>query len=289
MPEFQALHFKAPDGLALYARRYDPPSPSGKAPVVCLHGLTRNSKDFEDVAPAIAAQGRMVIVPDVRGRGRSARDPNPGNYNPGVYAGDLAALRAHLDLGSFIAIGTSMGGLISMAFNAANPGALAGLVLNDIGPVIEEAGLERIRSYVGGGGPFATWTDAIAAVQANNSDAFPGVTDAGFWLAFARRQCVQGEDGLIRFDYDPAIATALRDNPGQPAPDLWPLFEALEKLPVLVVRGALSDILSAGTVEAMHARNAGLKDVTVPGVGHAPMLTEPEALDALTGFLESVD
>lgn len=274
-----------PDGLRLFFR--DHPGPAGRVPVVCLHGLTRNGADFEDVAPRLAAAGRRVLVPDVRGRGRSGRAADPDSYRLPVYVADLRALLAAEGIGRCIVVGTSMGGLIGMMFGAAAPDMLAGLVLNDIGPEIDPAGLARIAGYAGRLGPVRDWPAAIAATREINAAALPDLGEED-WARFARRTWRAGEDGLLRPDHDPAIARGLSTGGAAP-PDLWPLFDALAGIPVLVLRGETSDILAADTVRRMRRRHPGCEAVDIPGRGHAPTLDEPDARAALATWLAARD
>lgn len=276
------------EGLRLYARDYPAASVADGAglPIVCLHGLTRNSADFEDVAPWLAAMGRRVLVPDVRGRGRSDRDPDPQRYNPAVYAGDVLALLAACGVERAVFVGTSMGGLITMMVNALAPSRVAAAVLNDVGPELSLVGLTRIAGYVGQAGPFADWEAAAAAVARSNAVAFPDHGPAD-WAAFARRLCRETAEGRIELDYDPAIAAATPP-PTEP-PDLWPLFEPLATgRQVMVIRGALSDIFDAPIASRLAARAPQVRQAVVAGVGHAPMLTEPAARAALADFLAGV-
>ena len=276
------------DGLRLFARDYAGVSGEAKPPVVLVHGLTRNSRDFEDLAPVIASWGRRVIAPDVRGRGRSDRDPNPLNYHPGVYAADVAALLDKLGVARAQFLGTSMGGLITMALATFRGELIAGAVLNDVGPVIATEGLERISAYVGQPADVADWSGAAAYVKANNAHALPHYDDAA-WARMARRVFRDDVAGRPELDYDLRIADAIRAAAGAPAPDLWPYFDALATgRRLLVVRGATSDLLDAATVEAMRARAPQVAAVEVPGVGHAPMLDEPEALAAIRAHLDAV-
>ena len=272
--------YETDDGLRLYYRDY--PGAHDRVPVLCLHGLTRNSADFEDLAPHLAST-RRVLALDVRGRGRSDRDPDPGRYHAGTYVGDVAGLLAALGIERVILVGTSMGGIIGMIHGAAHPGGLAGLVLNDIGPEIDPAGLARIAGYVGRGGPVASWKEAAAAVRAINGIAFPDADDA-FWDRFARRTYREEAQGRIVPAYDPRIADAMADAGAAPA-DMWPIFDLLKDIPILVIRGARSDILSADTLSAMQQRHPDLESVTVPGRGHAPALDEPSARAAIDSFL----
>jgi pimeloyl-ACP methyl ester carboxylesterase len=279
------------DGLALYARDYAPLLPETGLPVICLHGLTRNSRDFEIIAPRIAALGRRVVVPDMRGRGQSANDPDPAHYAPVVYAQDVLKLMEAFSIAKAVFVGTSMGGLVTMVIAATAPARIAASVLNDVGPRLEPAGLSRIASYVGHVQPLASWREAAEAARATNGSAFPErVDDDAFWLAFARRTFRTRDDGQIELDYDPHIALAFADfDADAPAADLTPYFEALARTPVLSIRGGLSDILSADGAAHMQRLSANVAGVTIDNIGHAPMLDEPEAWDALLDFLARVE
>lgn len=289
MSGFTEDYFTAPDGVRTWWRRYEAEVESDALPVLCLHGLTRNSRDFAELAPKIAAAGRDVVAIDTRGRGRSDRDPNPANYAYPVYVDDVSGLLDALGWDRVVTVGTSMGGLISMFLAAQRPGLIAGAVINDIGPELDPRGLARITGYVGGSAVFADWDAAAAATRAINGAAFPNETGDVFWQDFARRIGRETETGEVVFDYDPAIAEAFKSAPDAPAPDLWPVFDALAAAPVLLVRGAITDLLSEQTVAAMTARQAHLKVATVPDVGHAPLLTEPEAWSAIEAFLSEID
>ncbi len=284
------------DGLELHACDYAAASGPVRLPVICLHGLTRNARDFELLAPRLAAAGRRVVALDVRGRGRSAWDPQPARYVPAVYARDVLALMDGLGIARALFIGTSMGGLITMLVAAFRPSAVAGAVLNDIGPELAPEGLARIVSYTGKGPAVTTWADAAAYARFINGAAFPHYGEAD-WQAFASRMFVE-KDGVPVLGYDPDIAQAFKPPPplpeGQPAPpppDLWPLFTGLAKTPegverpLLTVRGALSDLLAPATVEGMQTIAPHMALAEVPGVGHAPMLDEPEALAAIDVFV----
>jgi pimeloyl-ACP methyl ester carboxylesterase len=278
------------DELALYVRDYAPLAPETGLPVICLHGLTRNSRDFEVIAPRIAALGRRVLVMDVRGRGKSANDPDPAHYVPTVYAQDVIAMMDQLGAPRAVFVGTSMGGLITMVLALTAPDRIVAGVLNDVGHKVNPAGLARIAGYVGATRPVANWDEAADVCRSTNGEAFPGrADDERFWQSFARRVFHQRDDGLLELDYDPHIALAFIDTSDAPAPDLTPLFQALAQRPVLSVRGALSDILTEDGVEAMRAIKPDLEVATVANVGHAPLLDEPEAWDAILDFLARVE
>jgi pimeloyl-ACP methyl ester carboxylesterase len=284
MSAFAERFWTSSDGLRLFARDYAGADGDARLPVICLHGLTRNSKDFEEVAPAIAAQGRRVLALDVRGRGRSDRDPNPANYHVGTYAADVSALTDALGIAQAVFVGTSMGGLITMTLAALMPAKVAAAILNDIGPELHPDGIVRIASYVGKPASIATWEDAAAYARSTNGAAFPHYADED-WLRFARR-ILKEEDGRPALDYDPAIASAVA--PGA-LPDLWPLFTALAAgRPLALIRGGISDLITADIAERMRTAAPGMEVTDVPGVGHAPMLTEPEAVAAMRRFLGAV-
>lgn len=273
------------DGLALYARDYAPMPPETGLPVVCLHGLTRNSRDFEIIAPRIASLGRRVIAPDMRGRGHSANDPDPAHYVPAVYAQDVLTLLDALSVPQAIFVGTSMGGIITMVLAAIANQRVAGAALNDIGIKVNMDGLRRIQSYVGRGNPLPDWNAAAEMVKSVNAGSFPSRTDdAAFWDAMARR-AFREQNGEVVADYDPMIALAFADLDSAPPIDLTPLFQNLVAKPALLLRGGISDLLSGDTVQEMRALKHDLEAIEVPGIGHAPMLDEPEAWDALLDFL----
>lgn len=271
------------DRLDLVARDY--PGDAGAPVVLAMHGLTRNAADFEPLVAHLAGSYR-VIVPDQRGRGLSQCDPDPENYRQDVYAADMLALLDGLEIASAALIGTSMGGLMAMVMHALRPSLAKAIVLNDIGPVLDQAGLTRIQGYVGPGGSMANWEHAAARTQAINGTAFPDY-EPDDWAAFARRIARENADGTVAFAYDPAIARSMAgDEPSTVPPDLWPLWDGMDGVPVLVVRGALSDLLSAETVAEMAQRHSGpYANVEVPRVGHAPILDEPIALNAIKAFL----
>jgi pimeloyl-ACP methyl ester carboxylesterase len=274
---------RSADGLGLFVRDYAPLQPALGLPVICLHGLTRNSADFEVVAPRIAALGRRVIAMDVRGRGRSDWDGTPARYMPLTYAQDALKVLDQLGVERAVWLGTSMGGLITMVAAAMAPDRVGAAILNDIGPVIDPRGLARIVTYIGKGEPRSNWDEAAAAVAMTQGVAFPDA-DAAFWHAFARRTYRRRADGRLELDYDPAIAQPQ----STPAPDLRPVFKALQPVPTLVLRGGLSDILSREGVAEMQALKDDLDVSEVPNVGHAPTLEEPCAWLPIVDFLARV-
>lgn len=282
---FTEQHFTTADGLKIHYRDYPPTAAESGVPVLCLHGLTRNLKDFEDLAPRLAAEGRRVISATQRGRGGSDWDPQHERYNPAVYTQDMLALLDHLGIEKAVFIGTSMGGLMTMVASTMAPQRIERAVLNDIGPELDPAGIARIRSYAGKTeGRFESWQAAADAIRAINGMAFPKETDNAFWLDFANKTCREAEDGAIVLDYDPAIAKSVAEG-GDTDVDLWPLFDGLKAIPTLVVRGGISDLLMVSTIEEMKRRKPDLQTVEVPDVGHAPFLTEAKAWTAIRTFL----
>ena len=287
---FVERRWTSPDGLNLFARDYAPGPGVARPPVIAIHGLTRNSADFEAIAPLLAQSGRRVLAVDVRGRGRSDRAPDPMTYMPDVYAKDVLALMEQSGIDRAIFLGTSMGGLITMALTAIRPKAVVAAILNDIGPEVAPEGLARIAAYSGQPVEIGSWADAASYAKRINAVAFPLYSDAD-WDAFARRIFRQQPDGEIGLDYDPDIAVPIRAAGAKAlVPNLWPMFRRLaRKTPTLLVRGANSDLLSADIAARMQKAAPAMAYVEVPGIGHAPMLDEPEARAAIFEFLSEVD
>ncbi|MGD9597973.1 MAG: alpha/beta fold hydrolase [Steroidobacteraceae bacterium] len=281
------IRWRSRDGLELFARDYGAaPGAPPRVPVVCIPGLTRNSLDFDEVAPWIAGLGRRVLAVDLRGRGESDRDPDPRRYRPPTYADDVAALLEHLGIPRAILLGTSLGGLVSMVFAVRHGARLAGAVLNDVGPTIDPAGAARIRSYVGKAPPITSWEGAVAYAKLVNGAALPQFTDSD-WDAMARRMFRPGEGGPPQLNYDPKILAPVGPIRMRIAEWLaWAAFRRLARgRPVLLLRGALSDILAPATVARMRRVAPALGFAEIPDVGHAPMLSEPAARSALQAFL----
>ena len=278
------INWQSVDGLRLYSRIYEAAN-SGAPTVLCLHGLTRNSRDFEDLAPHLARRYR-VIVPDLRGRGFSARDPHSQNYQPGVYVEDILALLATVDAPRVAVIGTSLGGMLAMMLSYSHPARIAGIVLNDVGPEIDPVGIERIKQYAGLLPPARTWSEAVAQTRAVYGDAWPGLPPER-WQALARRGYREDAAGMVEIDADPNIGAALRASPAATL-DLWPLWKALRKVPALAIRGAHSDILSAATFARMKRENPDLQQLEVADRGHVPLLDEPECVAAVDAFLSRI-
>lgn len=284
---FSNKHWQSADGLMLHFRDYPASGAAQREllPVVCLHGLTRNARDFEALAPHIAAQGRRVLVPEMRGRGRSAYASDPATYTVPTYVADVLALLDQEDIARCVAIGTSMGGLIIMGLAALDPARIAAFVLNDVGPAVEAGGMERIRSYVGQGGSYPTWVHAARALAEVHGDMFPGYT-LEQWLTLAKRTMTLVSNGRIAFDYDMKIAEPLLADAGSAVPpDLWPMLHALAGRPAALVRGERSAILSADTQRRMANALPGARLVEIPEVGHAPTLDEPPARAVIDAML----
>ena len=284
---YEDRYWTSSDGLNLHYRNYPGPEDGSALPVLCLHGLTRNARDFAGLAEDLCAR-RRVIVPEMRGRGLSDYAPDSDTYSPVTYVADVERLLAEQGITRFIAIGTSMGGLMTMLMAQAQPGRIAAAVMNDIGPEIETGGLGRISGYVGQGRSYPTWVHAARGLEAVHAPAFPDY-DLDQWLELAKRTMVVSQNGRIAFDYDMAIAEPFA-KPGNAAPpNLWLAFEALRNVPMLLVRGALSDLLSAETVKQMGVRNPAMRAITVPRVGHAPTLDEPEVRAAIHALLDGIE
>jgi pimeloyl-ACP methyl ester carboxylesterase len=272
------------DGIKLHYRDY--PGPLEKPPLLCLPGLTRNARDFEGVANRFAGTWRVIAV-DFRGRGGSAFDPDPANYHPRTYAADVLKLIDQLGIADAVFIGTSLGGLVTMMMGATDDDRIAGALLNDIGPEIDHAGIERIGTYVGKAVVFHDWSQASSALAVRNSDVFPDFMPAD-WERFARRVMIEKAEGIV-FDYDMAIAQTFARPADAPPTDAWPLFDSLRGRPLTVLRGELSDLLSDEVAAQMVKRHDDCDLVIVPRVGHAPTLDEPESLEAIARLLARVE
>jgi pimeloyl-ACP methyl ester carboxylesterase len=288
MQTWSDIHFSARDGLRLYARHY-PAAGSGRRPVLCLAGLTRNARDFHDLATVLSQAGeagRDVYAIDCRGRGRSGHDRDWHNYTVLVELNDVLDFMTLRGLTEAAIIGTSRGGLIAMLMAALRPCAIGAVVLNDIGPVIEREGLARIVAYVGRVPLPADWKEATELVREMNRRQFPAVP-AEQWADYARAW-FNDDNGLPAPGYDPNISRSISLMDG-PMPELWPQFTALARVPVLAIRGENSDVLSARTLEEMRARHPRLEAITVPGQGHAPLLKDSRTIGAIAEFLARAD
>ncbi|HEX7858012.1 MAG TPA: alpha/beta hydrolase [Sphingobium sp.] len=283
MAAYEDKYWWSRDGLLrLHYRDYA--GPSDRPPIICIPGLTRNARDFGPVAERLAGEWRVLCV-ELRGRGESAYAKDSLSYVPLVYLQDMVALLESAEIDNFIGFGTSLGGLVLMLLAATGHCRMSGTLLNDIGPQIEEAGLARIRENVGTGSGYPTWVHAARALAELQAAIYPdfGLED---WLALAKRLYRLNSKGRIVLDYDQRIAEPFRAPGGESGVDLWPAFDALKAAPATLIRGALSDILSEATAQEMARRHPGLELVTVPRVGHAPTLLEPESVAAIDRLLE---
>lgn len=292
MNDFHEIWYSSDDGLRLFARDY-PYSPELSAQditrpaptVLCIPGLTRNSADFHLLCRQLQTRCRAIAV-DLRGRGRSDYDSEPANYHPGIYVQDVLALIEHLGLGKLIFIGTSLGGLVSMLIGASHPDLVEALVLNDFAPELQSADLERIKSYVGKAPAVSNWAEAVAQSQQLNRNELPDLSEEE-WLAFTRNLYQEDSHGRPVLAYDPAIAESFGQTEGAPDSSLlWTVFDALPAdAPLLLIRGALSQLLAPGCIEEMQRRHRNFNWVEVPNRGHAPLLNEPMALEAINDLL----
>ena len=284
------IRVRAPDGHSLHARSYgDDRAPN--PPVVCLPGLARHAGDFHDLAMALTdperEPPRHVVAVDYRGRGKSDHDPNPENYSIPVETADLLAVLSEIGISRAVFVGTSRGGIITMGLAASKPEMVLGAVLNDIGPVIERPGLLRIKGYVGKLGQPRDLNEAARILESLFGPQFPDLTEPD-WQSWARSTWEEAEGRLV-LTYDPALARTLDPiGPESEIPDLWALFDRLKDVPLLLIRGALTDLLSEETVAGMIARHPGLELVTVPDQGHAPLL-KGDLIEAVRRFIERIE
>lgn len=290
---FENVFFSASDGLRLHAADYGRGNLAtrGRLPVVCLPGLTRNTRDFDDLAQLLTSDPkapRRVVSFDYRGRGQSGWDKDPARYNITVEAEDVLSGMAALGLEHAIFIGTSRGGLIMHVLAATRPGIMAAGVLNDIGPVIEGAGLAQIKAYLSRMPEPKSWDDAAQILAEAHAKSFPALTQTD-WLDFARSVYVE-KDGQLVADYDPRLLDGLKGiDLGTPLPTLWPQFDGLGRMPLLALRGEHSTLLSADTLSKMESRVPSLQTATISGHGHAPILHLSGIPEILTRFFASVD
>lgn len=282
----ESLFVTAQDGLKLHARHYGARTAPG-LPVICLPGLARTAAEFEELAEALAcdsARPRRVIALDYRGRGLSDYDRSPENYSLAVELADLLAVLTALAVGAAVFVGSSRGGILTMLLGASRPNAIAGVVLHDIGPVIEPKGLLRIKSYVGKMPQPRSFADGAEILRRLFDAQFPQF-GAAQWLAAANRTW-KVQNGRLAPSYDVRLARTLSAiDLERPLPPLWNEFDALARVPMMVIRGANSDILSAATVAAMAARRSKMETIEVPGQGHVPALSGPELLPRIADFV----
>jgi len=284
MPPYENRYWWSNDGLRLHYRDY--PGPADRPPILCLPGLTRNARDYHDLALRLSPDWRVIAI-DLRGRGDSGYAKDPMSYVPLTYVQDVEALLRELDVARYVAFGTSLGGIVAMLLAGTARERLAGLVLNDVGPEISPEGLSRIRGYVGKSNTWPTWLHAARAVAEANESVYPDF-QLEDWLAMAKRLYRLNSAGRIVLDYDMKIAEPFRVPGNEAGPDMWRALEGLKTVPTLLVRGATSDVLAANVAERM----AGVLEqgdlLTIPATGHAPTLDEPEAIAAIDRLLTRI-
>jgi pimeloyl-ACP methyl ester carboxylesterase len=278
--QYTDRHWMTADGLKLHYRDYA--GPKSRPPILCIPGLTRNARDFSALAQRLAGDWRVICV-ELRGRGDSAYAKDVSTYSPLSYVADLELLIAALKLKRLVIFGSSLGGILTMLLTASKPGRVQAALINDIGPDMDPRGLGRIKGHLGKSQSWPTWVHAARWMSETQGHAFPS-NDLVDWVAFAKRVCRLSAQGRVVLDYDMAIAEPLRE---ETAPfDLWPLVAALGDTPVTLLRGALSDMLTEATAKRMTKMLPFGRLVTVQGVGHAPMLDEPEAVRAIDALLK---
>jgi len=284
LPEQGTARYRSSDGLSLFYREYPAEIPGDSDPVICLPGLTRNSLDFVFLASRLGRR-RRVITPDLRGRGESQYDEDRTHYHPGQYADDIFELMDQLQIPRVAIVGTSLGGLTAMVMAARRPAAVSAVVMNDVGPEIDPTGLARILASAGLVPEAADWDEAVQILKQHYGVVYPDWSDHR-WLAFARTTYRESHGGRLDIQMDRNIGLAVREGTSGLREDPWLLFDALQGKPVLVLRGAISDILSPDILARMRLRKPDLEVAVVPGRGHAPFLDEPEAVDAIETFLQ---
>jgi pimeloyl-ACP methyl ester carboxylesterase len=268
--------------LRLYFRDYA--GPANRDPVVCLPGLTRNSRDFEALAGWVSVE-RRVLCPDLRGRGESQYDPDWTNYNPAQYAADTWRLLDDLKIDRVAIVGTSLGGWLSMLMSHQQPGRVGAVVLNDIGPEANPEGIARVVAGAGNLDRVATFEQAVVQAKRFYDIAFPDWTEPQWqsYVAITYRETVHGDYDL---NFDRKIGHAAREGASGLDIDPWDLFGSINGVPTLLIHGALSDILTEDIIRKMCACKSDLQVVRVPNRGHAPLLNEKEAVDAISRFLQ---
>lgn len=273
------------DGVRLHHR--DQPGPADRPTLLCIPGLTRNARDFAALAAHMKGRHRVISV-DLRGRGESGYARDPLSYTPLTYVSDIARVLGEIGVGPVVPVGTSLGGLVTMLMAGTGAVEMAGAILNDVGPELEPAGLERIRGYVGRGGSYPTWLHAARALSEQQREVYP-TYQLGDWIAAAKRVMRLEPSGRIVYDYDMRIAEPFRLPGGETGVDMWPALDRLASIPVLILRGERSDLLSADVTARMVARLPRATAVTVPAVGHAPTLDEPVAVATIDRFLADLE
>jgi len=286
----RVVRIRSQDGLLLAARIFEAPA-SSRLPVICLPGLSRNSRDFLALGRFLAGhptEPRRVIAVDYRGRGLSEPDPNWRNYRPVVEAEDVLSVAAALGIERAVFVGTSRGGIISMLLGALRPAMIAGVVLNDIGPVLEGRGLARIKTYLSNRRVVANWDEALALVRSISESQFPGLSETD-WRAQTAAYFTETRSGLAP-QFDPNLRKTVVDiDVTERIPVLWPQFMSLASLPLLAIRGENSDLLSPRTLSEMAERHPALEQLVVPGQGHAPLLRDEKTLQTIRAFASRRD
>lgn len=291
-PVFRDIYYASQDGLTLHARDYDPgpPATAGRPVIVCLPGLTRNCRDFHPLALALSRHRESphrVVSIDYRGRGLSDWDKNPANYNLAVEADDVVTACKHLGLTRAIFIGTSRGGLIVHLLAELAPKLLLAVILNDIGPELESKGLMRIRDYLRTGELPATWREAVIALKMRHLLDFPALAEDD-WREMAEAIFREVDDKIVP-DFDPAIATQMRNiDFAQPLPDLWAQYSKLPAIPMMLVTGENSELISDTTIQRMETEHRGLSVVNARGQGHAPILHLEPIVGAISSFIAAI-
>ena len=282
--QYQDIYWESEDGLKLHARDY--PSDTKNTPIVCIPGLTRNVRDFEHLGPWLAGKRRIIMV-NLRGRGESEYAKESATYNPKQYVDDIIGLLDELGLAKAVFFGTSLGGIVTMLTAAFYPTRVTGALLNDIGPELDQKGLDRIASYVGHSRSFDTWAHAGRDLAETSEDIFPDFA-LNDWIAFAKKLYRMNSSGRIKLDYDMKIAEPF-DRKGGGTEALWSALEKMKPVPTLIVRGGISDLFSQDIADRMLDVLDHGELVTIPRVGHAPTLEEPAALDAIHQLLQRIE
>ncbi len=281
---YQDQYWQSGDGLKLHYRDY--PSDSKKIPIICIPGLTRNVRDFEHLGTHLMAERRVIMV-NLRGRGASEYANDSGTYNPKTYVNDIIRLMDEIHVPKAIFFGTSLGGIVTMVMASKHQKRVAGTLLNDIGPEIDQRGLDRIGEYVGQGRSFDTWAHAARDLAESGGDIYPDFT-LKEWIAFAKKVYRMNSSGRIKLDYDMKISEPF-ESKGGGSDAMWQMLEALKALPTLILRGELSDLFSDATARKMLGILEQGELVTIPRVGHAPSLEEPTSLDAIAALLQRIE
>ncbi len=281
---YQDQFWQSEDDLNLHYRDYS--SNSTKTPIICVPGLTRNSRDFEHLGTLLCGDRRIIMV-NLRGRGQSDYAKDSTTYNPKTYVADIVRLMDEIDLPKAVFFGTSLGGIVTMLMASMHSGRVAGALLNDIGPEIDQRGLDRIGEYVGQGRSFDTWAHAARDLAESSAGIFPDYTLKD-WISFAKKLYRMNSSGRIKLDYDMKISEPF-DRKGNGSDAMWRALEAFKDLPTLILRGETSDLFSEATATKMLGMMQNGELVTIPRVGHAPTLEEPQSLDAIAALLQRVE